>query len=252
MKAAERRRLRAAFRFLVGWSLASCIATAAAASDAAEGGEPSVDEKVGGEAAVPSEAPIYRPPARGKPRARVAGGVRGRNGNVPILRVLAPEHTGRTLSEQPSFFWYIDRAPPAGAALVFTLVDDTRVEPLIEAPLERPTAPGIQRIDLADYSVGLRQGVEYQWSVALILDSNRRSTDIVSIGWIDRVDVPADLSAAGPLGAHAYAEHGLWYDALTAASDRVEADPDHPLRRAPRAALLRQVGLGLAVSGAPD
>ncbi len=149
-------------------------------------------------------------------------------------------------------FWYIDRAPPAAAALVFTLVDDTSADPLLEAPLERLAAPGIQRIDLADYGVGLRQGIEYEWSVALILDPKQRSTDIVSIGWVDRVDVPAGLGAAGPLGAHTYAEHGLWYDALTAASDRVEADPDDPLRRAPRNALLRQVGLGLAVSGAAD
>ncbi len=141
---------------------------------------------------------------------------------------------------------------PRAAALVFTLVDDTSAEPLLEAPLERLAAPGIQRIDLADYGVGLRQGIEYEWSVALILDPKQRSTDIVSIGGVDRVDVPAGLGAAGPLGAHAYAEHGLWYDALTAASDRVEADPDDPLRRAPRNALLRQVGLRLAVSGAAD
>jgi hypothetical protein len=36
---------------------------------------------------------------------------------------------------------------------------------------------------------------------------------------------------------------GIWYDALTFLSERIEADPGDALARAQRAALLKQVGL---------
>ena len=50
-------------------------------------------------AAAPSRAPVYRPPSRGKPRARVGGGVRGTSRNLPTLTALVPEHTGLTFGE---------------------------------------------------------------------------------------------------------------------------------------------------------
>ncbi len=245
------------FRFLIGCGLALCLAAPAGASEAAKDDRASTGKAAGkteGVATpVPGKAPThptYRPPIRGKPRARIAGGVRGGETNLPRLQVLAPQHTGQTLSGQPSFFWYLDRTPPEGAAFAFTLVDDTRIEPLLEAPLEGPPGAGIHRIDLADYGVRLQKGVEYEWSVVLVVDPEQRSMDIVSVSWVDRVEAPPHLGEAGPPGVHVYAEHGLWYDALAAASDEVEAHPEDPLPRAHRDALLRQVGLDLAVSGA--
>ncbi len=245
---------RAAFRFLISCGLGLCLAVPAGASGAAKDVRASTGKTTGKTDGVatpaPGKAPNYRPPIRGKPRSRIAGGVRGGETNLPLLQVLAPQHTGQTLSGQPSFFWYLDRAPSGNAAFAFTLVDDTRIEPLLEAPLEAPPGPGIHRIDLADYGVRLRQGVEYEWSVVLVVDPEQRSKDVVSVGWVDRVEAPPRLGEAGPPGVHAYAEHGLWYDALAVVSDEVDAHPEDPRPRAHRDALLEQVGLGVAVSSA--
>ena len=238
------------FLFLIGCGLGLCLGALAGASDAAKDVEASTEKTDGIAAPAPETVPTYRPPARGKPRSRVAGGVRGGETDLPILQVLAPQHTGLTLSGQPSFFWYINRLPPEGTALAFTIVDDTRIEPLLEAPLESPGRPGIHRIDLADFGVQLRQGVEYEWSIVLVVDPEQRSRDIVSVGWVDRVEAPPRLGEAGPPSVHVYAEHGLWYEALAAALDEVEAQPEDPLPRTYRDALLRQVGLGVAVSSA--
>jgi len=46
-------------------------------------------------------APVYRPPKRGAPGGRVGGGTRGFQREVFVLSVLAPDHTGLTVSEQP-------------------------------------------------------------------------------------------------------------------------------------------------------
>jgi hypothetical protein len=238
---------------LAAWGLAIGLAAPWAAAD--EPGvarpEPKKDDlRTAEEPAPPAEAPTYRPPLRGKPRARVAGGVRGVGRGLPRIQVLTPPHTGRTVSSTPSFFWHLDRPLPPGADLVFTLVDEAGVEPLVEAPLEAPAGPGIQRIDLADYGVSLARGVEYEWSVVVVVDPDRRSLDVVSTGWVDRVEAPEPFEDGAPSAAHAYAAHGIWYDALAAASDRIEADPDDAGALAWRDALLRQVGLDRATSGA--
>lgn len=240
---------------LTGWGLALSLAVPLSAPAGAGAEEASTPGEAGGaktrvEAPAPDGAPVYRPPARGKPRARVGGGVRGTGRDLPSLQVLVPEHTGQTLSDQPSLFWYVDGPPPKDATLVFTLIDETSVEPLVEAELERPTRAGIYRIDLAEYAVRLGRGTEYEWSVVMVVDPGQRSKDIVSAGWIDRVDPPAGLGAAGaPHSVGAYAEHGLWYDALAAAADQMRADPANAALRGARDSLLRQVGLGSAVAG---
>jgi hypothetical protein len=247
---------------LVGWSLVLCLVCFVRAG---WGGEDAGGEKASApeksnraqnhlETATPEKgAPLYKPPARGKPRGRVAGGVRGVEGELPSLQVLVPEHAGQTLSEQPSLFWYVDGPPPENATVFFTLIDETSVEPVVEVELERPARAGIYRVDLADHGVRLERGGEYEWSVVLVVDSGQRSKDVVSSGWIDRVEAPAGLAPAGaPHSAQAYAECGLWYDALGAASDRVRADPANAALRGARDSLLRQVGLPSVGAGPGD
>src|SRR5262249_44535388 len=52
--------------------------------------------------------PVYKPPLRGAPGGRVGGGTRGASGrDIFVLSVLAPDHTGLTIQEQPSLFWFI-------------------------------------------------------------------------------------------------------------------------------------------------
>ena len=88
----------------------------------------------------------------------------------------------------------------------------------------------------------------YQWFVTLVLDPNQRSKDIIAGGTIERIEFPAalrgKLAQAGKAKApHIYAEAGLWYDALTAISELIDATPNDTVLRNQRAALLEQVGL---------
>jgi len=213
--------------------------------------EPTTEQKIEeGEAAtdVAAAPPIYQPPRRGRPRGRVGGGVRGTATAWPSVYTLVPMHTGLTVSAQPSLFWFVDGAVPQGALLYFTLFDDSTIEPLAEAQLEHPEHPGIQAVDLAALGVGLEPGREYEWTIALVVDPASRSSDIVAAGWIDRIEAPAGLVGGDP---RAYAQHSLWYDALGVLSAALSADPGNQALRASRDALLRQAGLGMAVSS-PD
>jgi len=191
----------------------------------------------------------FRPPATGAPSVRVTGGSRGSGDTSITLDVLAPDDIGVTTQEQPSLFWF--QSKPANAKFELTLLQENKVKPLVQVSVERSTKAGIQRMKLADHGVKLALGVEYQWVVALVNDPNNRSTDLVASGVIKRVETPADLKekiakAAPESLPGLYAEAGIWYDALSALSDQIEAHPEDKALRETRADLLRQVGLKAA------
>ena len=186
--------------------------------------------------ATTTAPPVYQPPSRGKPRGRVGGGTRGAGSTSPALVALVPDHTGETVAAQPSLFYALAPLPPDGAKLVFALTSDESSEPLIEAELARPMVAGIQRIDLARYGVELRSGLEYEWSVALALEPDRRSRDQITVGWIERTEPPAGLATND---ARALAAAGFWYDAFASASADL------------RQILLRDAGLDALVPPTP-
>jgi hypothetical protein len=192
-------------------------------------------------------APVYKPPLRGAPGGRIGGGTRGTGGEKIALSVLAPDHSGLTISEQPSLYWFISTATSLPVEVV--LVDPRAVEPLLETRLTGPTQAGAQRIDLARYGIRLAPGVPYRWYVAIVADPARRSKDILAGGTIERVapsaELEAKLAAASPQQRPLlYAEAGFWYDSLAAFSALIEAAPGDEGLLKQRAALLAQIGLG--------
>src|SRR5262245_41341001 len=77
-----------------------------------------------------SKPVVYKPPRRGSPRGRVAGGVRGGQA-LPHPLALAPD-VAWTQSASPSLFWHLDGAPPETSRIVFTLTVADGIEPLVE------------------------------------------------------------------------------------------------------------------------
>lgn len=192
---------------------------------------------------------VYKPPRRGAPQGRVGGGSRGPGDERPVLLLLVPDHTGLTIQESPDLFWYISPLPDHPIEL--TVNDVAKIEPLIEVRLERPAQPGIQRIRLSDYGLHLKPGVTYDWFVALVVDPDSRSKDIIAGGWLERIEPSRELEQKRQRAATTelpfiYASAGIWYDALQTLSDLINASPDDPVLRQQRAALLEQVGLTAA------
>ena len=187
--------------------------------------------------------PVDTAPA---PGSRKGLGTRGPGGTVPELVVLAPEHTGLTVQEQPVLYWYISSldTPP----IEFNLILKTGVTSVVEKRLAPPTESGLQRVRLADYGVRLTANQVYNWHISLVPDPEARSQDIVASGAIQRIVPAQGLSARlaraqGIEAAHIYAEEGLWYDVLSTISELIDADPTNQDLRKQRAALLEQVRL---------
>jgi hypothetical protein len=163
------------------------------------------------------------------------------------VAVLAPtDHVGLTLQEQPSLYWYLSAATRCQVEV--TVTDEQAVQPLLNITLRPPLSPGVQRVRLADHGVRLAPGVQYQWSVALMPDPERRSKDVVAMAFIKRIEPPESLHAQLAQAEKAktvslYAEARLWYDALASISDLIAVTPQDAALRQQRATLLEQVRL---------
>ncbi|TAN41913.1 MAG: DUF928 domain-containing protein [Nitrospirae bacterium] len=196
----------------------------------------------------------YKPKAGsiGRPVLRIGGGTRGAGYNTPVLAALAPDHVGLTTREKPTLCWYLsDRAR---TRLEITINDEASPRPVFEREFTEATEPGIQCMSLAGYDVSLTPDVEYQWFVAIVVDPEHRSRDIVSTGMIKRVMPSPQLisqlgSAGSELGkAAVYASEGIWYDALSLLSARIIEQKEDRGLRAERARLLDQAGLTAAAA----
>ena len=211
--------------------------------------EPAGTEKPVGTTGGVGLLPTYKPPLRGAPSGRVGGGTRGGPGGPDrsvVLSVLTPDHSGLTTKEQPSLYWFTSQ--PTSYPIELTVTEDQAVKPLLETRIGSSSQAGIQRIRLADYGVRLRVGVVYRWYIAVVPDPKNRSKDILAGGLIERIEPSENsrtrLSQAGAAQApFVYAEEGIWYDALSAISDMIDAAPNDSTLRTQRASLLQQVGL---------
>jgi hypothetical protein len=192
---------------------------------------------------------VYRPPPRGSPAVRVGGATRGPGATLPELYVLAPDHIGLTVQPQPVLQWYLSK--PAIVRFEFALVRDDSIDPVLEHDFGTVHNRGFHQLNLAGTGIVLQPGIPYQWSVALIPDEQSRSHDVVATGMIERVAMPKQLAArladADEYSqAVAYAEAGIWYDALAILSRLIAKNPTDFSLAAQRATLLKEAGLPLA------
>jgi hypothetical protein len=191
-------------------------------------------------------APHYRPPVPGAPRVRVDGRVRGADDALLTLTVLAPEHVGLTTKEQPCLYWYQSKA--AKTRFELTIIEAKGIEPLLEVKLDANGGDAIRRVCLAEHNVKLKTGIEYRWSVALVLDPENRSKDVLASGVIKRIKTPKTLesrlsAAKADDHPYVYADEGVWSDSLEALSALIDGKPGEKQLHEVRAVYFMQAGL---------
>jgi len=191
--------------------------------------------------------PLYQPPKKLTPRARVGGGLRGTDGSDPVLVALVPDHVGLTIKKTPVLNWFLSK--PTIYQLKFTLIDTGSIKPVHEALITTPTHAGIQSINLKDWGLALEPDVQYRWYISAIRDPDSPSKDIVAGGMIERcefntclVEMQVDLSC-DQQSVQRNAARGFWYDAMACLCELIDSNPADQVLRRQRAALLNQIGL---------
>lgn len=191
--------------------------------------------------------PVYTPPKKLTPRARVGGHMRGTEGSDPEVQALVPDHVGLTVNQTPVLNWFLSK--PTAYTVRFTLVDNRSIKPLHEGFLPQPKEAGIQTINLKELGLRLEPDVQYRWYVSVVRNPDSPSQDIVAGGVIERCDLSVCLVEAAPdlscnqQSVYTNAHRGFWYDAMSCLCDLIKASPANLQLRRQRAALLKQVGL---------
>ena len=142
--------------------------------------------------------------------------------------------------------WYLSE--PTNASLKASMIELRSREPLFGTTIEGPFAQGTHALRLADFGVRLVPGVAYQWLVECVDGSGGKTSDCAAGGGIERVEpneeLRSELASASPARIpFVLAEAGIWYEAISNLSARIDASPGDAELRYQRAALLEQVGL---------
>ncbi len=193
------------------------------------------------------QLPVYTPPKKLQPRARIGGTLRGTDGAETEIVALVPDHVGLTVKQTPTLNWFLSKPTPH--PLKFTINDDRKVRPIYEGSLPTPSAAGVQSIDLKSLGLALEPNVQYRWFVSASPNPESPSRDIVAGGMIERCEFSECLTVTSVNitcdrdSVRTNALIGFWYDAMGCVCSLIEKEPTDPSLRRLRAALLRQVGL---------
>jgi len=173
---------------------------------------------------------IYRAPRYGPRRFRTVSTPRGAAEAALRVQALAPDHPGLTINAHPRLYYYLSEGV---SQLELTLASYRQPQPLLELRLNEAVGPGMHELDLSEHGVALPFDTEYEWHVAVVRDPKRRSRDVVSRGVIKRIRPDSALAKEiqdqdAWRKPTAYAQAGLWYDALESLVNLRRLHPEDP------------------------
>ncbi|MEM1290248.1 MAG: DUF928 domain-containing protein [Cyanobacteria bacterium P01_H01_bin.162] len=136
-----------------------------------------------------------------------------------VIALMPETNYGYTQTGYPSFYFYL---PPTTAEQVkFVIRHEMTGELVYEGRFHIAGDSGIAQVSLPNN--GLQQPLMtdevYVWYVSVVCDETDPSADVVTEGFIERIDarVVAPTTPAAALPA-LYAVEGVWYDALAASA----------------------------------
>jgi Domain of Unknown Function (DUF928) len=191
----------------------------------------------------------YIPPT-GRERIQRTDGSGSRgcpSGSFGSISLLIPQdHIGLTVSDRPIFSWYVSALP--STPMQFALVEPGVPKPILVKQLQ-VNKTGIVQLELPTNVSELSVGKMYRWTVSLVCNAKRPSENIYVRSWIARVPnrvEEVEILATSPTlrqRAIAYAQSGIWYDAIGTITKAYLANPQDRSSAEYLHLLLNQVGL---------
>ncbi len=176
-----------------------------------------------------------KPPQRGTPRGDPTPAATRPETSCPetpqpLTALLANNGSDFTLSEYPTFWFYIPYAPQRIDYMEFLLRDAQEDRIVYHKAVKLTDKPGIIQIPIpAEPQYALKVNKNYRWHFNLNLDC--AEPYLVVQGWIRRVPMTSQLEnqleALKPRKYLAYQEGGIWYDAIANLAQLHFANPDN-------------------------
>jgi hypothetical protein len=202
------------------------------------------------------EVSQFRPPDIREPSRRESGGTRGGGifGRENAI-ALVPETGGVTVSEFPSFFFYIPEIDGESSEVTafFSIVDEN--DKIYETQFNLPQIAGIIKIGGTETAAkaSLEIGKIYRWYLEIV--GQEMLTSEILVGTVQRVEADPELTEAlkGAIPEDypdLYIDAGIWYDSLSTLAELRQADPDNSNLKTRWQELLESVGIK-AIADAP-
>ncbi|GAP98752.1 DUF928 domain-containing protein [Leptolyngbya sp. NIES-2104] len=175
-----------------------------------------------GQAQIALASAFDPPPGQGEPGSTAGGASRPSRPTCldsDTFTVFAPKtYLGLTTQARPTFWIYL----PSGRAkmLEFSVFDRQR-KGIYQTQIAIENKSGLVKITLPETAPALNFNQSYNWTVALVCNSKRRTEDWVIGGWIARQAPTAELQREFNLAltdldrARLYAQSQFWYDAIS-------------------------------------
>ncbi|MFB2772530.1 DUF928 domain-containing protein [Pelatocladus sp. BLCC-F211] len=172
-------------------------------------------------------------PPKGAPGQRTYAAARA---DCPAIKksmtaLVPPTNIGLTISERPTFWFYIPYQPTSTNPVEFLLLNENNKE-AYKTTLQLTNTPGIISITLPQNSPALESGKKYNWVLSFICDPENRLKDTFVKGYIERVSINSNLKnqlervSTPREQILLFAENSLWYDALTLLAEERRKKPN--------------------------
>lgn len=187
--------------------------------------------------------------AGGSSRGNSCGIGQVNNNTASVVKLLPQSNIGLTIKQRPSIMVYI--APTTARKLFFSIQDED-ANNYYETILRLPRRTGVMQVKLPSSAPGLVSGKKYQYSLATICGEDFQPDDYSVSGWIERVQLSANLQNQRPSLelASKLAMQGIWYDALSTLATVKKSQPSNQSVANSWQQLLQSAGLS-AISQEP-
>lgn len=169
-------------------------------------------------------------------------------GKPPLTALIPATNVGLTVSDRPTFWFYVPYPPTLQRPVEFVLYGKNNDE-VYKTSFQLQNTPGIVSLSLPETVPPLESGKKYRWRFSFLCNlANRAETRFVE-GWVQR-DTPSpalqrQLEATSMRDRIAlYAANGFWYDTLSAIAQLIRNSPPDATLPANWASVLQSVGLG--------
>ena len=155
----------------------------------------------------------------GRPGRQTSGESRGNCPPVvlPLTALMPASNWGTTVTERPSFWFYVPYSPQQAPVGEFVLQDEQRND-IYRMPFTLTKTPGFVSFSIPQTEAPLEIDQWYRWYFKLYCDPQKSSSPKFVQGWVQRIALdPAlesQLKSAAPREDAVYAANRIWYDAL--------------------------------------
>ncbi len=155
------------------------------------------------------------------------------------MTALVPEDMGLTVSNSPTFWFYIPYNSQEVQTGQFVLQDEEGERDIYRTTFNFSATPGIVSIPLPD---NLPKSLEierpYLWLFLVFCNPEDTDANVVLEGYVQRVNGNSNFQIYSD-----YANKGIWHDALSDLAERRRREPQEPKLKGYWKKLLKAAGL---------